>query len=332
MNKKQRILTGDRPTGRLHLGHYVGTLKNRVELQDKYEVFITIVDLHTLTTKPEVENIKKIKQNTKDMMLDYLAVGLDPKKVTFLLQSQILEIPYLSLLFAMVIPHTEVERVPTLKEMIKDNKIKSPSFGLMYYPVLQAADIISMGASLVPVGKDQESHLELAKKIARNFNRLYGEVLTVPEAMLGGTKSLVGTDGKAKMSKSLNNAIYLSDSTEEVSAKVAKMYTDPARVHGTEPGTIEGNPVFIYHDAFNSNKEEVEELKKRYRAGTIKDVEVKEKLALAINNFLEPIRTRRAELEKDPGFIDKILTEGTKKARIEAAKTLEKAKKAMGLI
>lgn len=330
---KKRILTGDRPTGRLHLGHYVGTLKNRVELQDEYEVFIIIADLHSLTTKPDKESIAQIKENTHQMLLDYLSVGMDPEKVTFYLQSEVAEVPYLAVLFSMLVSLAEVQRIPTLKEVMQDSNIKNPSLGLLSYPVLQAADILMVRANLVPVGKDQESHVELARKIARNFNRMYGEVFPEPKALVPkDTGTLVGTDGKAKMSKSLGNAIYLSDSAKEVSKKVAKMYTDPARVHATVPGKVEDNPVFTYHDAFNPNKVEVEDLKERYRKGEVKDVEVKEKLAFAINNFLEPIRARRSEIEKDPKKVKKILEEGTKKARKEASETLEKAKKAMGLV
>lgn len=350
-NMKKRILTGDRPTGKLHLGHYVGTLKNRVELQNDYDTFIILADLHTLTTKPEKENIQKLNQNIKDLMLDYLAVGLDPKKVVFYRQSQVPEVTYLSLLFSMLVSTSRLERMPTLKDVMRDLKIDNASLGLLAYPVLQSADILMVRANLVPVGKDQESHIELTREIAEKFNRMYpstsfdsaqdkalgtgGRVFPEPEALIpkdnifGGT--LVGLDGKAKMSKSLGNAIYLSDTAEEVKKKVMGMYTDPNRIHGNEPGQVEGNPVFIYHDIFNTNKEEVEELKSRYREGNIKDVEVKEKLAVAINNFLEPIRNKRAEFEKDPEQINRILEEGTAKARVEAVETLKLVKEAMGL-
>lgn len=326
----KRILTGDRPTGKLHLGHYVGTLKNRVKLQDDYEVYIIVADLHSLTTKPEKENVEKIREHTREMVLDYLAVGLDPEKVTFYVQSQVPEVTYLALLFSMLVPVPRLERMPTLKEVMRDLKLESVSLGLLSYPVLQAADILMVKANLVPVGKDQESHVELTREIARKFNSMYGNVFPEPEALIGESETLVGTDGKAKMSKSLGNAIYLSDSADEVKEKVIKMYTDPKRVHGDEPGTIEGNPVFIYHDLFNSNKAEVDDLKARYKKGEVKDVEVKEKLAAALNNFLKPIRARRAEFEQKPEIIEKILAEGTKKARLEAQKTLEEVKQAMG--
>ncbi|MDP3800483.1 MAG: tryptophan--tRNA ligase [bacterium] len=328
---KKRILTGDRPTGKLHLGHYVGTLKNRIALQDEYDTFIILADLHTLTTKPEKENIQKLNENIKQLMLDYLACGLDPKKVVFYRQSQIIEVAYLYLLFAMLVNKPRLERVPTLKEVMRDLKMENASLGLLAYPVLQAADILMVRANLVPVGKDQESHIEVTREIANRFNNMYGEVFPEPEALVGNEAvTLIGTDGKAKMSKSIGNCIYLSDSAEEVKKKVMGMYTDPNRVHGNEPGQVEGNPVFIYHDLFNTNKEEIEELKSKYRVGNIKDVEVKEKLVVAINNFLDPIRARRIEFENNPELIEKILEEGTAKARAEAQETLKLVKEAMG--
>lgn len=331
MNTKKRILTGDRPTGRLHLGHYVGTLKNRIALQNEYDTFIILADLHTLTTKPEKENIQKLNENIRELMLDYLACGLDPKKVVFYRQSQILEVAYLSLLFSMLVTTSRLERMPTLKDVMRDLKIDNSSLGLLSYPVLQAADILMVRANLVPVGKDQESHIEVTREIANRFNNMYGEVFPEPEALVGNEAvTLIGTDGKAKMSKSIGNCIYLSDSSEEVKKKVMGMYTDPNRIHGNEPGQVEGNPVFIYHDLFNTNKEEVSDLKSRYQKGTIKDVEVKEKLVVAINNFLEPIRTKRAEFENNPELIDQILLEGTAKARAEAQETLKLVKEAMG--
>ena len=328
---KQRILTGDRPTGKLHLGHYVGTLKNRIKLQDEYETFIILADLHTLTTKPEKEDIKKIESNVRDLMIDYISVGLDPKKVVFYRQSQVPEVAYLYLLFSMLVTKSRLERMPTLKEVMRDLKIENASLGLLSYPVLQAADILMVRANLVPVGKDQESHIELTREISNKFNQMYGEVFPEPEALIGNDSvTLVGTDGRSKMSKSIGNCIYLSDSAEDVKKKVMGMYTDPNRIHGNEPGNVEGNPVFIYHDIFNTNKEEVADLKARYKTGNIKDVEVKEKLAVAINNFLDPIREKRAELEKKPELITEILEEGNKKACAEAQETLELAKKAMG--
>ncbi|MFW6143640.1 MAG: tryptophan--tRNA ligase [Patescibacteria group bacterium] len=328
---KKRILTGDRPTGKLHLGHYVGSLKNRARLQDKYECFFIIADLHTLTTAPEKEKLDQLSTNIRELVLDYLSVGIDPEKSTIYVQSRVPEVTYLSLLFSMLVSVPRCQRVPTLKEVMQDLAIEKPSLGLLTYPVLQAADILMVKADLVPVGKDQESHVEITREIARRFNNLYGETFPEPEALIGEVPTLVGLDGKAKMSKSLDNCIYLSDNKETVEEKIAGMYTDPNRIHADDPGTVEGNPVFTYHDAFNENKEEVKELKKRYREGTVGDVEVKEQLAKAVNQFLDPIRERRKKYEAQPKLVEEILNKGTNKARQEAQQTLESVKKAMSL-
>jgi len=328
---KKRILTGDRPTGPLHLGHYVGTLKNRVGLQDKYETFILVADLHLLTTRTDKEKLKETENNVKELMYAYLAVGLNPDKVTFYLQSQIPEVTELFTIFNMLVSVPRAQRIPTLKEVMQDLKIKEPSVGLLTYPILQAADILMVNADLVPVGKDQESHVELTREIARKFNQQFGGVFNGPKALIGDVPTLVGLDGRVKMSKSLGNCIYLSDSEKTVEEKVMGMYTDPDRIHATDPGKVEGNPVFIYHEAFNPDKDEVEDLKQRYRKGEVGDVEVKEKLAVAINKFLEPMRKRRSKLEREPERIEMILKQGTKKARQEAQKTLATVKQAMHL-
>lgn len=330
MNKK-RILTGDRPTGKLHIGHYVGSLKNRVRLQDEYECFFIIADLHTLTTAPEKERIAKLPENIRDLVLDYLAVGINPEKSTIYIQSQVPEVTELALLFSMLISVPRCQRVPTLKEIMRDLEIEQPSLGLLTYPVLQAADILMVRADLVPVGKDQESHIEVTREIAHRFNQLYGEVFPEPQALIGEVPTLIGTDGQAKMSKSLGNCIYLSDDAEAVRQKVMQMYTDPTRIHASDPGHIEGNPVFIYHDAFNEDKAEVKDLKERYQKGTVGDIEVKEKLAAALNNFLDPIRERRQKFAANPQLVDEILTEGGQRARTEAQETLKLTKEAMGL-
>jgi tryptophanyl-tRNA synthetase len=325
----KRILTGDRPTGKLHLGHYVGSLRNRLRLQDEFEVYLLVADLHALTTSTDTSSIK---QNIRDLVLDQLSVGLDPKKVAFCVQGQIPEDQELAVIFSMLVSKPRLERIPTLKEVMRDLKIETASLGLLSYPVLQAADILMVKADLVPVGKDQASHIELTREVAQKFNSTYKEIFPVPEALIPkDISTLPGIDGKTKMSKSLNNAIFLSDDEKTVQEKVMKMYTDPTRIHPTDPGHVEGNLLFIYHDAFNENKTEVEDLKNRYKAGKVGDVEVKEKLAAALNEFLEPIRTRRAKLEKETGLVEKILEEGTKKARTEATKTLQEAKTAMGL-
>jgi len=324
----KRILTGDRPTGKLHLGHYVGSLKNRLELQDEYEVFLLVADLHALTTN---QDTSKIKENIKDLILDQLSVGIDPRKVTFCLQSAIPEDSELATIFSMLVTKARLERIPTLKEMLTDLKIENPTIGLISYPVLMTADILMVRANLVPVGKDQTSHVEIAREIAEKFNSTYSDIFPLPEALIPEQGTLTGIDGKAKMSKSLDNAIYLSDSAQEVKRKVSSMYTDPTRIHPTDPGKVEGNPVFLYHDAFNSNKTEVEDLKKRYAEGKVGDVEVKEKLTVALNKFLDPIRDRRVEFEKEEGLVDRILSEGTEKARTEAIMTLKLVKEAMNL-
>lgn len=325
----KKILTGDRPTGKLHLGHYVGSLKNRVAFQDDYEMFILVADLHALTTKTDTT---ELKENVKNLILDQLSVGIDPEKVTFVLQSAVPEDAELATIFSMLVSKSRLERIPTLKDMLNDLKIENPTLGLISYPVLQSADILMVRANLVPVGKDQASHVELTREIAEKFNSTYKDVFPLPEALIPqeiGT--LPGIDGKAKMSKSLDNAIYLSDSESEVNRKVARMYTDPSRIHPTDPGKVEGNPVFLYHDVFNPNKEEVSDLKKRYSQGKVGDVEVKEKLAKAINAFLYPIRQRRDEFEKQPQLIDELLSSGTEKARAEAMMTLKLVKEAMNL-
>ncbi len=328
---RKRILTGDRPTGKLHLGHYVGSLKNRVRLQDEYECFFIIADLHTLTTRPSAEDISAITENARQMVLDYLACGIDPSKSVIYLQSAVHEVYELNLIFEMLVTVPRLQRIPSLKDMAKSANLAEMPFGLLGYPVLQAADILLPKAHLVPVGKDNESHVELCREIARRFNNLYGEVFPIPDVLLGDVPTLVGTDGSAKMSKSLNNAILLSDDPKTVEKKVMGMYTDPNRIRADIPGKVEGNPVFIYHEIFNTNKDEVEDLKQRYRMGKVGDVEVKEKLAKALNAFLDPIREKRAMYEARKGFVDEVIYDGTMVMREEARKTLSEAKKAMGL-
>lgn len=328
MNRK-RILTGDRPTGQLHLGHYVGSLQNRLRLQDSYECFFIIADLHTLTTRPEKEYIREVGENVRDLVLDYLSVGIDPERSVIFVQSRVAETFELNLIFEMLITVPRLERLPSLKEMARDANLEAIPFGLLGYPVLQAADILLPRATLVPVGKDNEAHVEVSREIARRFNRLYGEVFPIPDSLIGDVPTLVGTDGQAKMSKSLNNAIFLADDAETVAAKVMRMYTDPKRVSADIPGTVEGNPVFAYHDAFNADKDEVADLKDRYRKGKVGDVEVKKKLIRALNEFLEPIRERRSRFDRSK--VEQLLAEGTQRARTEAQKTMRLVREAMGL-
>lgn len=328
--ERRRILTGDRPTGKLHLGHYVGSLRNRVALQDDYDSLFIIADLHMLTTQPEKEKVERVAQNVRDIVLDYLAAGIDPERSTIFVQSAVPETYELNLLFEMLVSVPRLERLPSLKEMARDANLEVMPFGLLGYPVLQAADILLPRAHLVPVGKDNEAHVELTREIARRFNRLYGEVFPIPEGLTEGP-TLVGTDGQSKMSKSLGNAILLSDDAKAVEEKVMGMYTDPRRTRADIPGRVEGNPVFIYHDAFNPDIDQVDDLKERYRQGKVGDVEVKRKLARAINEFLAPQRERRAYYESQPGLVDDILVEGIRRVRGIATETMEMVYDAMGL-
>ncbi|MDQ7842044.1 MAG: tryptophan--tRNA ligase [bacterium] len=327
--KKGRLLTGDRPTGKLHLGHYVGTLANRVRLQDEYDCFFLLADYHILTTR--LDHLEDIEENIREIVLDYLSVGIDPERSTIVLQSAVPQISELQLIFSMLVPVPRLQRVPTLKEQMRDLHIKQPSAGLLGYPVLQAADILSVRGEIVPVGKDQASHLELTREIARRFNELFAPVFPEPETLIGEVGTLPGTDGKAKMSKSVGNAIYLADDADTVTQRVMRMYTDPNRIHPTDPGTVEGNPVFTYHDAFNADRAEVEDLKERYEAGRVGDVEVKKRLARALNTFLDPIRERRAGFAARAGYVEEIITDGTRRAREIAGETLERAREAMKL-
>jgi tryptophanyl-tRNA synthetase len=326
-----RMLTGDRPTGRLHLGHYVGSLANRVRLQTRYESFFIVADLHMLTTKNTAADIAAVPRNATEMVLDSLAAGLDPAHSVFFLQSAVPEVAEISLLLSSLVTVPRLERIPSLKEMARDAGKQEMPFALLGYPVLQAADILSVKATAVPVGRDNAAHVEVAREIARRFNRRYGYVFPVPALIPGDVPSLPGTDGQAKMSKSLGNAIYLSDPPEEVRRKVLRMYTDPARTGPDVPGTVDGNPVFAYHAAFNDRPAEVADLAGRYRSGTVGDVEVKEKLAAAINRFLAPVRERRARYEADEGFVAELIVDGTERTRREAQRTLADMRRAMGL-
>ncbi|MCL4256710.1 MAG: tryptophan--tRNA ligase, partial [Anaerolineae bacterium] len=281
------------------------------------------------TTKNTKEDIAELDKNVRDLVLDSIASGIDPEICTFYLQSGIPEIHEIYTLFQNLVTVPRLERIPSLKDMARAANIEMP-FGLLGYPVLQSADILHVKAHLVPVGKDNIAHVEITREIARRFNYLYGEVFPEPEGLVGEIPTLIGTDGQAKMSKSLNNAIMLSDDAKTVEKKVRGMFTDPNRVRADIPGTVEGNPVFIYHDAFNPNIAEIDDLKARYREGTVTDVEVKEKLTIAINNFLAPIHARR-EQYMETGLVDEIIVNGTEKIREITRNTLFEMKKAMGL-
>ena len=323
----KRMLTGDRPTGPLHLGHYVGSLKMRVELQEKLECFVLLADLHVLTTRNE--RLDEIGDNIREVVLDYLSVGLDPKKTTIYLQSLVPEVLELFWLFMPLVGVPRAQRIPSLKEMVRDLKLETASMALLSYPILQAADILMVKGDVVPVSRDQASHVELTREIARRFNATYAPVFPEPDAPIG--PMLVGTDGQAKASKSIGNVILLSDNAKTVEKRVRSMYTDPARISADIPGRVDGNPLFVYHDAFNDDTAEVDELKERYRKGKVGDVEVKKRLAAAINRFLDPIRERRAAFESQPDLIDGIIREGSARAREECQRTLAEAREAMGL-
>ncbi len=324
---KKRILTGDRPTGPLHLGHFVGSIKNRVEFQDEYDLFYLIADVQALTDN--YDNPEKVRNNVLQVAQDNIACGLDPEKSTIFIQSMIPEIAELTVFFMNLVSLNEVLRNPTVKTEVKEKEFgDSTPFGFTAYPVSQAADILVVRSHLVPVGKDQAPMIELSRTIAKRFNKTYNkEIFPKPKAHFGVETNLVGTDGDSKMSKSKGNTININDDPETVKEKVKRMFTDPNRIKATDPGKVEGNPVFIYHDAFNPNIEEVKDLKERYKKGTVGDVEVKEKLAIAINNFLEPIRERREQFPIEK--VEEIVMEGTKQTKQEAEETLKMVKEVM---
>lgn len=326
---KKRVLTGDRLMGKFHLGHYLGSLKNRVKAQDEHEAFIIIADLHTLTTRLEQDQIAQLEHNIRELVVDYLAVRLDPERSIIFLQNMIPEIYQLSTLLEMLVTVPRLEWVPYLKEIAEAAGLESMPFGLLGYPVLMAADILLPRTDLVPVGRDIQADVELAWEIARRFNHLYEDVFLIPEIQIEGT--LIGTDGWAKMRKSLDNAIFLSDDHHTVEEKVRGMYTDPQRVRADIPGWVEGNPVFRYHDAFNPRKKEVAELKARYRKGQVGDVEVKGKLARAINHFLDPVRERWDQFFRQYDLVEEILDAGRQRMEPEARETMDLVCEAMRL-
>ena len=328
---RRRILTGDRPTGRLHLGHWLGSIRNRVRLQDEYECFFIIADLHTLTTRPEKEHIAAIPGHIREIVLDYLSVGIDPERSRVFVQSAIAETAELNLVFEMLVSLPRLERLPSIKDMAEAAHLDVLPFGLVGYPVLQAADILLPRADVVPVGKDNVPHVEITREIARRFNYLYGDTFAEPEPLISEVPTLPGIDGQAKMSKSLDNAIFLSDAADTVRRRVMQMFTDPNRVRADVPGRVEGNPVFVYHDAFNADKGEVDDLKNRYREGRVGDVEVKQKLITALERFLEPVRQRRAEVEQQTDLIDDIIADGNRAVRTVARETMELVRSAMGM-
>jgi len=326
---RPRLLTGDRPTGPLHLGHLVGSLRNRVRLQATYDAYFIIADLHMLTTRNTPEDIAQIDQRACGLVLDALSAGIEPERADFYLQSAIPEVHELAGLLQSLVTVSRLERLPALKDMARDAGLDM-SFALLGYPVLQSADILSVRANAVPVGKDNYAFVEITRELARRFNGRYGEVFPIPEIIAGEAPTLIGTDGKRKMSKSLDNAVALSDDASTVRRKVMRMYTDPNRTSADVPGTVEGNPVFAWLDVFAQGTARVEELKGRYRGGTVGDVEVKEYLAGVVNDVLEPMRERR-ERSSRPGLVEQLIEDGTGRVRAETQETVYAMKRAMGL-
>ena len=320
-----------RPTGRLHLGHLVGALSNWEKLQSQYDCFYFVADWHALTS--DFADTSQLTTYAFDNVADWIGVGLDPERSTFFIQSLVPEHAELQLLLSMVVPVPWLERVPTYKEQqeaLKDKDLSS--IGFLGYPLLQTADVTMYDARFVPVGEDQVAHLEFGREAVRRFNNYFGEVLVEPQPLLTKFGRLPGLDGDKKMSKSLGNTIHLSDTPDEVKKKVMRMYTDPKRVRADVPGTVEGNPVFTYHDAFNPDKEQVEDLKARYRLGKVGDVEVKTKLANALNANLDPIRQRRAAALAVPDRLKEIMFEGSKRARAVACETMNRVRAAVKIV
>ncbi len=337
------ILTGDRPTGKLHLGHYIGSLRRRVQLQEEGDydrMFVFMADVQALTDN--ADNPEKIRQNIIEVALDYLAAGLDPEKCTLFIQSQITELAELTTYLMNLITVSRVQRNPTVKTEIKMRNFEANiPLGFFCYPVSQAADITLFKATTVPAGEDQEPMIEVARELARRFNQIYGEVLVEPNIMLpenATARRLPGTDGKEKMSKSLGNCIYLSDSADEVWQKVRSMYTDPNHLNVSDPGQVEGNAVFTYLDAFSTDADfaefwpeyqNLDELKDHYRRGGLGDMKCKKFLNNVINKMLEPMRQRRHQWEQDIPGIYEILKKGTEQARETAAQTMDEVRHAM---
>jgi tryptophanyl-tRNA synthetase len=319
-----------RPTGKLHLGHLVGALSKWTELQSDYDCMYFVADWHALTS--DYSDTGQVTKNAYDNVVDWIAAGIDPERCTLFVQSLVPEHAELYLLLQMVVPIPWLERVPTYKEQIDQMAERDlSSIGFLGYPLLQGADVVVYRAQYVPVGDDQVPHLELTREVVRRFHQFFGEVFVEPQPLLTTVPRLPGLDNR-KMSKSYGNTIDLSDDDSTVRKKVMQMYTDPKRVRADIPGTVEGNPVFIYHDAFNSDLAQVEDFKTRYRAGTVGDVEVKKSLVEAINMHLEPMRERRREILSQPGRIREILYDGSAKARRVAQETMAEVREAVKLI
>lgn len=347
--QKLRLLTGDTPTGKLHLGHWVGSLENRVALQDDYDCYFIIANVHAFTTR--MDKPADIHQSVIDIAIDYLAAGIDPKRSTIFLQSEIPAIAEMTFFFSMLIPYPRLMRNPTIKDEIRDKGLgENYPFGFLLYPVGQVADILVFRPHIVPVGEDQIPHVEMTREVARRFNQLYcgvsshvedtdyvkaGGLFPIVDVKLGRARRLVGTGGPGpdgnllKMSKSLHNAIFLSDDNDTIRKKVMAMYTDPKRLKATDKGTIENNPLWIFHEMFNPDQQWVHESKIRYQEGTIGDVECKKTLIDVLTTFIEPIRERRLHYQHDLRYVQSVLREGTEKANEVAEATLLLAKEAM---
>ena len=348
-NKKRRLLTGDTPTGRLHLGHWVGSIENRLALQDEYDCYFILANIHAFTTRADKPD--DIRQSTLDIATDYLACGIDPKRSTLFIQSDIPAIPELTFFLSMLVPFTRVMRNPTIKDEIRDKGLgENYSFGFPLYAVGQMADILAFRPHIVPVGEDQAPLIEMTRETARRFNQLYcnvdphtldpdyldkGGLFPIVDVKLGRSRRLIGTgapstDGRLlKMSKSLNNAIFLSDGPDTIKKKVMNMYTDPSRLKATDPGTLENNPLWIFHEIFNPDQAWVRDASLRYQQGSIGDVECKQRLIDVLVAFIDPIRKQRLIFEKDPGQVLAFLQEGARKANEITHETLMLAKKAM---
>ena len=326
-SKKKRILTGVRPTGALHLGHYVGALHNWLDLQDKYECYFLIADYQALGD--HFHEIDLIRDSVLQVTLAWLAVGLDPEKSSFVIQSYVPEHAELTMLLSFITPLGMLERNPTLKTEIDALPAERRTVGFYNYPMSQVADILLPRAHLVPVGEDQAPHIEMTREVARKFNRMFGDVFPEPETLIGKVPRLSGTDGQGKMSKSKGNVILLKDDEKTVTKKVRSMFTDPNRIRADIPGRVEGNPVFEYHDAFNPEKAQIEDFKARYRLGTVGDAEVKVALAKALNEYLEPIRERRAYYEQHMDVVEEAIMSGVRRGRAIAAETMEMVRDAM---
>jgi len=330
LTARKRILTGIRPTGSLHLGHYAGALENWIRLQREYECFFLIADYQV---SDYADDIDRVRTAVWEVALDWLAVGLDPESSHYVIESRVPQHAELTVLLSWFMPLGRLQRNPTLKAEMADLETgkKGVPVGFFVYPLMQVANILMPRAHLVPVGEDQMPHIELTREIARKFNRDFGDVFPEPEGLVGRVPRLVGIDGQAKMSKSIGNTIDLKDDADTVNRKVMSMYTDPTRLRATDPGHVEGNPVFMYHDAFNPDTDEVNDLKERYVRGAVGDVEVKKKLAVAINNLLDPIRERRAHYASRPNLVKEALERGTAVGYAQAEETIAAVRKALRL-